>query len=710
MVALAVGERLAAGGMAEVFVGRAPDGEEFAVKRLHTRFAGEGEYRKMFAAEGRLAVLLRHPNLVHTYEAGFDGGGPYLRMELLRGADLRGILTRGKRRPEVTSEPGVPPTRGATIPLDAALTIVADAAEALHYAHELADQGEPLELVHRDVSPHNIFVTIEGVVKVLDFGIARTAHRGWETQEGTLKGKVPYMAPEQLKATTLDRRTDIYALGVVLYELTVGRLPYPVSQNSDVPLMLAIARHDVVAPCEIAAGYPPELEAVVLRALAFRATQRFASGAEFADALRGVATRLGLTLGPSATRPLVEVERSAFQNAVELPATDLQTVQAPTCRAIVAVEQLGAATLFTLAGAIDEHFAGASLGAALRGPTVLDVSGIRRVTSYGVREWFAFLGALGDAPCTLFGCPDAVLSQIEMVRGFRGPTTVAAAEAPYHCGHCGHDFVALVLPSPRGDRAAGAAITTRLCVSCGRDAKLDADDVTYAPLGVDVPAVFEGPIRELARRREEEERALVAKSVHDGRTTLLLRRPPAKPLRWHKLLDGVEGGLVLDLTAWPALDDAEAASLAKALRPLAEVTRLELPRLPLALFHALRREPPPFPVVAKQVARIAPCPACETPRVAVGALSGDLAQVSAPPALRCVQCSLVLGEDAVPPQQPPAPTAVPPPSPLPPAAPVESVAVTAPNAAILRYLVLVALLAAALAVGFAAASFLTRTR
>ncbi len=708
MVALAVGERLAAGGMAEVFVGRAPDGEEFAVKRLHTRFSGEGEYRKMFAAEGRLAVLLRHPNLVRTFEAGFDGGGPFLRMELLRGADLRGILTRGKRRPEVptvAANPAIPAPRWATVPLDAALTIVADAADALHYAHELIDQGEPLELVHRDVSPHNIFVTIEGVVKVLDFGIARTAHRGWETQEGTLKGKVPYMAPEQLKATTLDRRTDIYALGVVLYELTVGRLPYPVSQNSDVPLMLAIARHDVVAPCEVAQGYPPELEAVVLRALAFRATQRFATGAEFADALRGVAMRLGLTLGPTATRPLVEAERSAFQNAVELPATDLQTVQAPTCRAIVAVEQLGPATLFTLAGAIDEHFAGASLGAALRGPTVLDVSGIRRVTSYGVREWFAFLGALGDAPCTLFGCPDAVLSQIEMVRGFRGPTTVAAAEAPYHCDHCGHDFVALVFPPPR-------AFATRHCVSCGRDAKLDADDTTYAPLGVDVPTVFEGPVGELARRREEEERALVAKSVNDGRTTLLLRRPPAKPLRWHKLLDGVEGWLLLDLTAWPALDDVEATSLAKALRTLGEVTRLELPRLPLALFQTLRRERLPYPVVAKQVAQIAPCPACGTPRVAVGALSGELSELTTPPALRCVQCALVLvlGDDPRPAAAPPRVAPVPKSPPVRDAEPPVAVTVTAPNAAYLRYVVPLLLLAAALAVGFAAASLLTRTR
>jgi hypothetical protein len=183
------------------------------------------------------------------------------------------------------------------------------------------------------------------------------------------------------------------------------------------------------------------------------------------------------------------------------------------------------------------------------------------------------------------------------------------------------------------------------------------------------------------------------------------------------LLDGVEGGLLLDLTAWPALDDAEATSLAKALRTLGDVTRLELPRLPLALFHALRRERPPYPVVAKQVARIALCPSCGTPRVAVGALSGDLADVAAPPALRCVQCALVLGEDAAPPhapvvapaRAPSAPVLSPSPSPAAPATD-KSLAVAAPNAALLRYLVLFLLLVAALAVGFAAASFLTRTR
>ena len=203
------------------------------IKKLLPQHADNVDYKRMFLEEGRLGAALVHPNIVRMFDFGSDGGTHYLAMEYLHGEDLR-VANRVNR------------TEGRTMPLAQAVDIIARACAGLHHAHELrGEDGTPLELVHRDVSPHNVFLTFDGGVKVVDFGIAKSLDRRWETKHGTLKGKVPYMSPEQIKARRLDRRTDIYAMGVMLYELVLGRRPYVLSAGGDFAMMMAIARHDI---------------------------------------------------------------------------------------------------------------------------------------------------------------------------------------------------------------------------------------------------------------------------------------------------------------------------------------------------------------------------------------------------------------------------------------------------------------------------------
>ena len=214
--------RLAVGGMAEIFLARVPgvgiEGFEKLVvlKRILPQHALDPELLRMFLDEARLSATLTHPHVIEVYDVGADGDAPFFAMEYVHGENVREML-----RAQARAAAGKP---SAPLPLAHAITIVAAAAEGLHYAHErLGPGGKPLGIVHRDVSPSNVLVSYDGAVKVSDFGIAKWAFQRTRTQEGTLKGKFAYMSPEQCRARPVDRRSDIFALGAILYELTTGR-------------------------------------------------------------------------------------------------------------------------------------------------------------------------------------------------------------------------------------------------------------------------------------------------------------------------------------------------------------------------------------------------------------------------------------------------------------------------------------------------------
>ncbi|MDB4940788.1 MAG: serine/threonine protein kinase, partial [Labilithrix sp.] len=202
---------LGRGGMADVFLAVARGQMGFnklaVVKRLRQALAEEAAFRTMFLDEARLAARLSHPNIVHTYEVGEQDGVYFIAMEYLEGQSLNKVMKEALRRKD-----GLEPEVSARI--------IADALGGLGYAHGLADyDGRPLGIIHRDVSPHNIFVTYDGHTKLVDFGIAKAALSSTETEVGVLKGKVAYMSPEQAMGGRIDQRADIFAMGIVLWEL-----------------------------------------------------------------------------------------------------------------------------------------------------------------------------------------------------------------------------------------------------------------------------------------------------------------------------------------------------------------------------------------------------------------------------------------------------------------------------------------------------------
>ncbi|MFS8065577.1 MAG: serine/threonine-protein kinase, partial [Byssovorax sp.] len=206
---------IASGGMARVHLGRAVGAGGFerqvAIKTMHPHLAEEADFVAMFLDEARLSARVHHPNVVATLDVQQDDEGIFLVMEYVDGFALHEILvgSRKERSP---------------LPFGLTLRIFLDLLAGLHAAHELTDgDGAPLEVIHRDVSPHNVLVGVDGAARITDFGIAHAAVRLSSTREGHLKGKLRYMAPEQLRGRKLDRRTDLYAAGAVLWEMLAGR-------------------------------------------------------------------------------------------------------------------------------------------------------------------------------------------------------------------------------------------------------------------------------------------------------------------------------------------------------------------------------------------------------------------------------------------------------------------------------------------------------
>lgn len=266
--------RLATGGMAEVYLALSGELPGFrtliVVKRILPHLASNGQFIRMFLDEARLAALLDHPNVVRIIEVGHDGEEYFLAMELVQGKPLSAVLRKAARERR-------PPTPAL------AAYLIAQAASGLGYAHGLTDgDGQPLGVVHRDVSPQNILVSFEGAVKLIDFGVARAFGRVAHTSPGGLKGKIEYMSPEQASAEEVDHRADVFALGVVLWEVLTGRRLF--RRETELATMRAIVDDPIPRPSEVA-DVPPELEAVVMRALRKRRDARYSSAHEMALAL-----------------------------------------------------------------------------------------------------------------------------------------------------------------------------------------------------------------------------------------------------------------------------------------------------------------------------------------------------------------------------------------------------------------------------------------
>jgi serine/threonine-protein kinase len=256
------------------------------LKTILRERATDQRFVTMFLDEAKLAATLNHQNIAQVYEVDQADGAYFMAMEYVHGENARAILETTLRR-------------GWTIPLELAVMIIAGAAAGLHHAHERRGKnGQPLNIVHRDVSPANIMVGYDGSVKVLDFGIAKAEERATKTVGGTIKGKYGYMSPEQCKGKPIDRRSDIFALGICLYELTTLRRAF--KGNDDFETMKRIVAGDVMLPSVAVPGYPRELEAIVLTAMANDVNARFQNAQEMIEALDTFSMRAKLTASNTA--------------------------------------------------------------------------------------------------------------------------------------------------------------------------------------------------------------------------------------------------------------------------------------------------------------------------------------------------------------------------------------------------------------------------
>jgi serine/threonine protein kinase len=312
-----IGE-IAAGGMAVVYLARNAGVGGFqrfvAIKRLHPHLAQEQEFVEMFLDEARLAAGIHNPHVVPILEVGeSDAGGYYLVMEYIEGDTLARVAARaagrstglhptamggggggvpavgstaGPKRPK--NAPASMPSVGPAVPRAVTVRVLLDCLAGLHAAHELTDpHGRPLQIVHRDVSPQNLLVGVDGSARITDFGVARAAARLTTTRSDTVKGKLAYLSPEQARGETADRRTDLFAMGIILWEMLTGRRLF--RGETDHETLARVLSGNIPPPSSLVPGMHPAFDAVSLRALDRNIEKRFASCSDMADALERAA-------------------------------------------------------------------------------------------------------------------------------------------------------------------------------------------------------------------------------------------------------------------------------------------------------------------------------------------------------------------------------------------------------------------------------------
>ncbi|MDQ3265263.1 MAG: protein kinase [Myxococcota bacterium] len=395
-------QKLAEGGMAEIFLAKQVGAEGFerdvVVKLMLEHFTNSRDFVDMFLDEARLAARLHHPNVVQISDLGVADGRYFLCMEYLAGEDLQTVIERGAQR-------------GEQVPLGVAARIILMALEGLEYAHDYTEGGARTHLVHRDVSPSNIFVTFQGNVKVLDFGIAKASSKLIHTQPGTVKGKLGYMSPEQARGEALDARSDLFSLGVSFHELLTGRRVF--QKDSEVGVLLAMMGEDVPPPSSVRPEIPGALDAIVRRATQRDVNQRYASAGQMREEVEAflashvsvggtshVATWMQRLFGPDAVR-----RRTQIPTLKELSA---QGFVLPPDPAVAEVD------------GFEKTFVRPATGPADPKQQLTDVLGARPITAktsspsrtgWGVALTLVALLAVGAAAAMVAGVPQSLFAQ-----------------------------------------------------------------------------------------------------------------------------------------------------------------------------------------------------------------------------------------------------------------------------------------------------------
>jgi len=275
-------DRIAQGGMAEIYrarlAGEGGAGRILVIKRIQAGFGSNKEFQEMFKSEIQVTMGFNHPNIVQVYDFGEELGQPFIAMELVDGRNLRQLITESRNRQQ-------------KIPIDLAAYMIEQSCSGLHYAHTFKDKvtGQPYNIIHRDISPQNIIVSYDGVIKVIDFGIAKANVERENTRAGVIKGKPSYLSPEQVVGDVLDARSDVFSLGIVLWELLTGIKLFKAKSNDNefvVLKMIESCATYVKPPSRFNNQVPSELDEVVMKSLAKNKNQRYQNADDFRKALR----------------------------------------------------------------------------------------------------------------------------------------------------------------------------------------------------------------------------------------------------------------------------------------------------------------------------------------------------------------------------------------------------------------------------------------
>ena len=307
-------KRLGGGGMGEVFwaIYRSPTGvtQELALKRVLPSLAGDVEFNRMFLDEATITAKLSHDHIARMYDSGEIDGTPFLAMELVRGVDLEQVFARL--------------AKNKRLPVPVVVHLISRVCRGLDYAHRCVDEGgEPLAIVHRDVSPSNVRISYEGGIKLLDFGIAKAVARSTRTRTDMIKGKPGYMSPEQIRGLALDRRSDLFSIGVVLFELLSGERLFC---GDFFEVLRRIETEEVPPPSTINPNVPPELDEIVRRALAKDRDERYQWADEIEQDLQAIADRFAQTATGVDFRRFVRTEFEAEQERDQIRSGEFKDV------------------------------------------------------------------------------------------------------------------------------------------------------------------------------------------------------------------------------------------------------------------------------------------------------------------------------------------------------------------------------------------------
>lgn len=440
--------RIASGGMAEVYravaVGEGGFQKEVVLKRIRPELAADPRFGAMFVEEAKLAATLTHANIVQVLDLGRVDGEYFLALESIRGRDLRQVLDQHR-------------AEGTLMPLELALLVAVDVARALDYAHRRRDRdGRPLGLIHRDLSPHNVLLSFEGEVKLADFGVAKVLGRG-VTERGALKGKIAYMSPEQARTDEIDQRSDLYALGILVQELTTGAHPF--AGGGDLEVLDRVQRGAAAPPARPGAPLPAPLSAFLGRALEPDRAGRFQTAA---DALRALEAVVGAEPARATASDLAAYMRGRFPYEVPVPVIALDHLIEEELRADGDAGEDGLARFTAVTVRAEPGAGGGARGAAAAAPRaqapVAGAAGARVRVVALVLGLAATAGAVAVALTRPHGAPRPVVATPVMPASHPvvavPPSSAVAPPAPAGVAPPASAVVAPAPPRPLPPRVA----------------------------------------------------------------------------------------------------------------------------------------------------------------------------------------------------------------------------------------------------------------